>query len=57
MAQNFYKVECAECGNEQKVFSHASTTVDCLICSEPVAEPKGGKAEIHAEIVEELEVE
>lgn len=57
MARNFYRVECTECGNEQKVFSHASTTVDCLVCGEPVAEPRGGEAEIHAEIVEELEVE
>jgi small subunit ribosomal protein S27e len=57
MAQNFLKVECSECGNTQKIFSRASTRVDCLVCGEAMAEPQGGKAEIHADVVEELAVE
>jgi small subunit ribosomal protein S27e len=57
MAREFLKVRCSECGNEQKIFSHASTEVDCLVCSEPVAKPKGGKAEITGEVLQELEVE
>lgn len=57
MAQDFYRVKCDECGNEQRIFSHASTTVDCLVCNEPLAVPKGGKAEINGEIVEELKAE
>lgn len=54
MAQEFYRVECAECGNEQTIFSHASTTVECLVCGEPLARPSGGKAELEADLVEEL---
>lgn len=57
MARNFLKVQCAECGNEQKIFSHSSTEIDCLVCSEVIARPTGGKAELNGEVVEELEVE
>jgi small subunit ribosomal protein S27e len=57
MARTFYRVSCAECGNEQTVFSRVATEVDCMICSTPIAKPTGGRAELNAEIVEELEVE
>lgn len=57
MAREFYKVRCEECGNEQTIFSHASTTVECLVCSEDLAIPTGGKAEVNGEVVEELVVE
>jgi small subunit ribosomal protein S27e len=57
MSQDFYRVRCDECGNEQRVFSHASTTVECLVCTEELATPTGGKAEVNGEIVEELVVE
>lgn len=57
MAQNFLKVRCDECGNEQKIYSRPSKSVECLVCSEVIASPTGGKAEFSAEIVEELEVE
>lgn len=54
MAREFYRVECQECGNQQTIFSRASTEVECLVCGEPLAVPQGGQAEIRAEIVEEL---
>lgn len=57
MAQNFYRVSCDECGNEQTVFSHSATPVDCMICSTTIAKPTGGKAELSAEIIKELKVE
>lgn len=57
MAQNFYRVECDECGNEQRIFSYASTKVECLVCGEELATPTGGRAEVNGEIVEELAVE
>lgn len=57
MAENFLKVECDECGNEQNIFSHAATEVECLVCGEALAKPKGGKAEIRGNVVEELAVE
>lgn len=57
MARNFVRVKCDECGNEQITFSRASTEVNCLVCSEVLARPTGGKAEFPGKIVQELEVE
>ncbi len=57
MAREFLKVECGECGNEQKIFSHPSTDVKCLVCNEVIAKSTGGKAELHGNIIQELEVE
>ena len=49
----FYRVRC-KCKNEQVIFSKPSTEVRCLVCGEVLARPTGGKAEILAEIIEEL---
>lgn len=57
MAQEFLRVKCDECGNEQTIYSHASTEVECLVCGEPIALPKGGKAELNSEVVETLSPE
>lgn len=57
MARDFLKIRCSECGNEQKVFSHASTEVECLVCGEVVVKPRGGKAEVTGEVIQELEAE
>lgn len=48
----FIKVKCGKCNNEQVIFANASTNVACLICSETLAKPTGGKAEVTAEVVE-----
>ncbi|MGV8152397.1 MAG: 30S ribosomal protein S27e [Candidatus Nanoarchaeia archaeon] len=50
----FIKVRCQSCKNEQVIFEGATTKVACLICDAILAEPKGGKAEIKARIVEVL---
>ncbi len=50
----FVRVKCEDCGNEQVIFKHAASVIKCLVCEKIMAEPKGGKAEIKAEIVEEL---
>lgn len=47
----FIQVRCPECANVQTVFSHASTTVKCLVCSRVLALPTGGKAEIDAKVL------
>lgn len=51
----FVKVKCPDCENEQVIFEHASTTVDCGVCGTILAEPKGGRAQLRAEILQELE--
>ncbi|MEM1689319.1 MAG: 30S ribosomal protein S27e [Candidatus Hadarchaeales archaeon] len=50
----FLRVRCTGCGNEQLVFSHASTIVKCRICEKTLAVPKGGKAEIKGVILGEM---
>lgn len=50
----FIKVRCQSCKNEQTIFEGATTNVKCLICDAVLAEPKGGKAEIKARVVEVL---
>lgn len=50
----FIKVRCQGCKNEQTIFEGATTKVKCLICDAILAEPKGGKADIKARVVEVL---
>ena len=51
----FMKVRCKDCENEQVIFDRASTPISCHICGSKLAIPKGGKADIKAEILEILE--
>ncbi len=51
----FLMVRCTECGNEQLVFSHASTAVKCQVCSNTLSAPRGGKAEIKATVLGTVE--
>lgn len=50
----FIKVRCQACKNEQVIFEGATTNVKCLICDAVIAEPKGGKAQLKAKLVEVL---
>jgi len=50
----FIKIKCEKCKNEQNIFSNISTKINCLVCGEILAEPRGGKAKIKAQIVEVL---
>jgi len=52
--KRFIKVRCQACKNEQIMFEGATTKVKCLICGAIIAEPKGGKAELKARLVEVL---
>ncbi|HDD59399.1 30S ribosomal protein S27e [Thermoplasmatales archaeon ex4484_36] len=51
----FLKVTCPDCGNEQVIFSKASTRVLCLVCGSTLATPTGGKAKIEGKVVEVLD--
>lgn len=50
----FLKIRCTKCNNEQNTFGKASTPVKCLVCGEPLVEPKGGKGKVKARILEVL---
>ncbi|RLJ08302.1 MAG: 30S ribosomal protein S27e [Candidatus Aenigmatarchaeota archaeon] len=54
MTGKFVRVRCKKCRNEQVIFQKAATRVSCLVCGETLAEPKGGKAEIKAKVLEIL---
>jgi len=43
-SSKFQKVDCGECGEQQIVYSHASTIVACNSCGNTIAEPRGSKA-------------
>ena len=50
----FVRVRCEKCKNEQNIFSNTSTKVVCLVCSEVIAEPLGGRSKIKAKVLEIL---
>ncbi len=51
----FIKVRCIKCKNEQIIFGKAASEIKCLVCSNILASPSGGKAKIKAQILEVLE--
>ena len=52
MTNDFIKIKCADCGNEQITFRKAATTVTCHVCGATLVKPKGGNAEIKGEVIE-----
>ena len=48
----FLKIKCPDCESEQVVYTRGSISVKCNKCGYLLAEPTGGKMEIHGEIVE-----
>jgi len=51
----FIRVQCSECKNQQVIFGKATSKIDCLVCSKPIALPTGGKILVKARILEVLE--
>jgi len=51
----FVRVKCPDCGNEQIIFDHASSSVKCNVCGAVLAEPTGGKAAIKGEVIASME--
>lgn len=50
----FYKAKCKNCGNLQTINDTASMIVKCNKCNVTMQKPRGGKAQIRAEIIERL---
>ncbi|MEA2090574.1 MAG: 30S ribosomal protein S27e [Thermoproteota archaeon] len=48
---HFLRVKCPNCGNEQIMFSHATTPVHCNVCGTLLAEPAGGRAKLKGDVV------
>jgi len=47
----YFKVKCRDCGNEQPVFDKCQSVITCLVCGASLSKPRGGAAEIKAEIL------
>jgi len=53
MTSKFLKVKCGKCKNEQAIFEKPASEVKCLVCSEILAKPTGGRAEILGKTISE----
>lgn len=51
-SSKFLKITCGECGEEDMVYSHASTKVACTSCGNEIAKPTGAKAKVHGKVLE-----
>ena len=49
-SSRFHRLECDECNEEQVVYSHATTEVNCDQCGSPLAKPTGSKARLSGKI-------
>ena len=54
-SSKFHNVSCNECGEEQVIYSHASTMVTCNSCGNTIAEATGSKAQINGKILSDAE--
>lgn len=49
-ASKFQKISCSECGEQQVIYSHASTQIACNSCGNVISEPTGSKAKIYGKV-------
>ena len=50
----FAKVRCTKCKNEQVIFRKAASIVKCTVCEKELATPTGGLSRVKAKVVEVL---
>ncbi|MEK6958285.1 MAG: 30S ribosomal protein S27e [archaeon] len=51
----FYRIKCPACGNEQNVFSAASSKVRCVACNSELAQTGASKIILKTKILKVLE--
>ncbi|HLF17180.1 MAG TPA: 30S ribosomal protein S27e [Candidatus Thermoplasmatota archaeon] len=51
----FAKVKCADCANEQIVFDHPATKVNCQVCGATLVQPTGGEGRFKGEVTARFE--
>lgn len=50
----FYRLKCPSCGNEQNVFSAASSKVRCLVCNTELAQTKASRIKLKTKVLKEF---
>ena len=48
----FIKVRCDKCKNEQIIFSRSASDVNCLVCDKELAKSTGGKTKVLGKVLE-----
>ncbi len=51
----FFRLKCPGCGNEQNVFSAASTKVKCLVCNTELAQSGASSINLKTKILRVLD--
>ena len=51
----FQNVKCAQCEEEQIIYSHTSTVIKCNSCGNTIAEPTGSIAKIFGKVSESIQ--
>ncbi|MDX1595589.1 MAG: 30S ribosomal protein S27e [Nitrosopumilaceae archaeon] len=50
-SSKFQKVNCNECGEQQVVYSHATTEIACNSCGNIISQSTGSKAKINGKVL------
>ncbi len=56
VGNNFLKIKCKNCGNEQIIYSKISSAVTCNICGSAIAKPTGSTLSTSGEFVEKVKL-
>ncbi len=56
VGNNFLKIKCKNCGNEQIIYSKISSTVTCSICGSVIAKPTGATLATSGELIEKVKL-
>jgi len=54
MRSMFLQVKCPDCGEERILFSNSTKNIGCRGCGRKLAESRGGKAIVLAQIMKKL---
>ena len=50
----FLTVKCSGCENEQIIYSHSTTNVNCSVCNQFIVKATGGKSIINGTVINAL---
>ncbi len=52
MTEDFVRIKCPDCSNDQIAFRKPATPVACNVCGSTLIEPRGGVGKIKGELLE-----